>query len=427
MTIAAGSTVVASPSDGGTQYDTGPSNVSVTPSGTWNAGDLAVLIAARRSTDDFTMGNDGGQSWNAGTLRQSGTSGAVKVYWCRFNGTWSNNPSIVSIASATALISVVLGRAVPTSSTNTWALDVAESSHTFNAPTTPFDVTATGQTAVAASTITFAIFYSLDNNTWSLQSGGWTNLGNAQYRNSDPSAFRDQSLSIAYKVQTSAGATGNITNRQATLGGDAGVWIVEVFKEQSSGVTVASVGDALIHDGETSVTITGTSFGASQGAGTVIISPSDNIADGSAVAQTVTSWADTSIAFTADLSAFAYFTTLYAFVTNNGGSSNAAGFQIKREAWADISLTLKNLAGTAQASKSNIRYLVCPGDITQTPILSGTTEATDGSGIIALPTYVLTEGGALSPADEVWVMLAIDGASAALSPGTILKITPTYS
>lgn len=418
----------ANPSDGGTLYDAGPSAIIFpTPAGTVT-GDLIEFTVARRGTLDITMSGTGGQSWTAGTLRQTG-SHSVKKFWCRFNGTWVGNVTIATLATANLSVQGTMIAIIPTTGTNTWAIDVAETFATFNAPSgTPFGVSITGRTTLAASTITIATYSSLDKNTWALEAGSWANAGNAQYRQVDSSgASRNLSLSHAYLVRTSAGATGNVTNDQVTLGGDAGLKLITTYKEQSSGVTVASVGaDTRAHDGE-SVTISCTSAGASQGAGSVLVSPTDNVADGSAIAATITGWADTSITATLNLSSFAYDTNLYVFVKNNGGSSNAAGFVIQREARLNITLTLKTLVGVAQASKSNIRYRVCPTTINGTPLLSGTTETTDGSGVITIGTYTLVASDVIAPGDDVWLTVAIDGVSAALSPASTAKVSPTYS
>jgi hypothetical protein len=80
---------------------------------------------------------------------------------------------------------------------------------------------------------------------------------------------------------------------------------------------------------QANIVISGSTFGASQGAGAVIISPSDNVNDAGAVTQTVTSWADTSITFTAVRSSLAMGTNLYLFVRENGGSSNASGYIVQ--------------------------------------------------------------------------------------------------
>lgn len=104
--------------------------------------------------------------------------------------------------------------------------------------------------------------------------------------------------------------------------------------------------DEIIGQAE-STTLTGTNFEATQGTGTVKISPTDNIADVNAVVQTTTAWADTSVTFTADFTGtgIAEGGTGYVFVTNDSGQSNSAGFAITRQ---DLTApTLTGPAGTA--------------------------------------------------------------------------------
>jgi hypothetical protein len=90
-------------------------------------------------------------------------------------------------------------------------------------------------------------------------------------------------------------------------------------------VAIDSVSDATYTNGQTGIVITGSGFGASQGAGVVLISPTDDVTDVDAEAQTVTAWGDTSITFTAVRGSLAYNTTMYLFVKEDGGTSNAAG------------------------------------------------------------------------------------------------------
>lgn len=94
----------------------------------------------------------------------------------------------------------------------------------------------------------------------------------------------------------------------------------------TSAVTITDAGDETFQPGE-SITITGTTFGASQGSGKVYLSPTDSIADGSKVEQTVTSWGASSITITVAKGALLYGAA-YLFVQENGGVSNAAGYAV---------------------------------------------------------------------------------------------------
>lgn len=415
--------VASGPADGGAQ-SAGASR-ALTPPASMVTGDLVdVIVACRGATETLSVATTGGQTWNSETLRQ-GNGMAVRRFWCRFNGTWGANPAWVSGGLvATDPLSIFMSVWRPTTGTNTWAIDVAEDTNTFTGPVAPSDVTATGRTTLAANTVSIFTFVSLDENTWAIQTGGFTNAGTAQYRNSTGG---DLSLSTAYLIKTSAGATGSVTNRQLTLGGDAGRWLGVTFKEQGSGLTISNADDETYYNGESGVTITGTTFGAAKGAGFVKISPTDNIADGSAVTQPTSAWGDTSITLsTLDLSSFSYFTNLYLFVQSNAGASNSSGVVVQREARMYVRETLQNLAAAAIASVTNIRYRVSDATLNGTLLLSGLTEGTSGAGAIDIGPYTLTNGGDLSPGDDVWVVLAIEGASQATSQGTCVKITPDY-
>jgi hypothetical protein len=101
---------------------------------------------------------------------------------------------------------------------------------------------------------------------------------------------------------------------------------------QGAGVaaTITDAGDELYREGD-SVTITGTNFGASQGTGSVVISPTDDETDAAAVSQTVTAWADTSITITAVRGSLAVDTNLYLFVIPDTNDPNASGHVVQFE------------------------------------------------------------------------------------------------
>jgi hypothetical protein len=77
-----------------------------------------------------------------------------------------------------------------------------------------------------------------------------------------------------------------------------------------------------------SLTIGGRFFEAAQGSGSVVISPTDNVADGNAVTQSINSWADTSITITVVRGTLVYNTPQYLFVTGDAGGSSFRGVPI---------------------------------------------------------------------------------------------------
>lgn len=110
-------------------------------------------------------------------------------------------------------------------------------------------------------------------------------------------------------------------------------------------------GDDTVFEGQTSVQINGSGFGATQGTGSVTVSPTDDINDVNAVNPTVSTWSDTQIT----LSAVNFPTgvaeggTAYVFVTDDAAASNAAGHAITR---LDITAPLLS-AGTATGVTAN--------------------------------------------------------------------------
>lgn len=108
-------------------------------------------------------------------------------------------------------------------------------------------------------------------------------------------------------------------------------WGSTVFAVRYAGgapVVISDAGDESYTSGEAGVVITGTGFGITQGVGTVLISPTDDVTNVAAVAQTVTSWSDTAITFTAVQGALTLGATAYLFVKENAGLSNTSGWPV---------------------------------------------------------------------------------------------------
>ncbi|MDP2239016.1 MAG: LamG domain-containing protein [Burkholderiales bacterium] len=189
-------------------------------------GDLVVLIAnARESAQALAISNDGGQSWTSETANTVNTT--QRIFWARFNGTWAANPSVSFPAGANAT-TLVMHVFRPTSSFNTWALDVALTNNSFAAPGGARDVTIAGITTATNGALVLATWATTDDNSWGLQTAGWANAGDSQYRNLDGN---DSSQSAAYRIMPTAGASGNVVNRQTANGGDAGNSSILAFRE----------------------------------------------------------------------------------------------------------------------------------------------------------------------------------------------------
>ena len=210
--------------------------VAVIPPGGMQAGDLVVLVAnARETNQNLVISNAGGQTWTTEAANLTRTT--QRLFWARYNGTWAANPSVSFPGGANAT-TVAMHVFRPTLSVNTWAIDVALTNTNFAAPGGADDVTITGINTVTPGALVLATWVSIDNNTWGLQTAGWANAGAAQYRNGDGT---DASQSTAYRIMPAAGATGNVVNRQLTLGGDAGNSAIIAFREVPLPVSVVSI------------------------------------------------------------------------------------------------------------------------------------------------------------------------------------------
>jgi hypothetical protein len=237
----------SNPADNSTT--TSPNGIfSITPPASMQAGDLCVLTLISRATASpyqtlvQTMqpaGTDG-QAWTSLNL----SPGNLQIYYATFNGTWTQDPAGILrpqsrnimmgagfAMSTTSVTSGIFGCVLlvfrPTSTSNTWDVDVAATSSTYTAPANPYTVTRTGLTTVANNAVAIATFYSGDDNIWGTLSGAnWVQVG-SQYR-----VGSNMSTAYAYQIVATGGtATGNVSLNQTALGGDAGTTVIVAFKE----------------------------------------------------------------------------------------------------------------------------------------------------------------------------------------------------
>lgn len=216
----------STPADNGAN---GALTTTITPPGSMVAGDLVVVhVSNRTNSATWSVGLDGGQTWTAETAYIPATGAlGCRIFWCRYDGTWDVSPRFDCTASTgnTAIMHVFR----PDSGSKLWAIDVAQVTGQFAAPTTPFTVTITGRNTVAADTVTLACWSTFDDNTWNSLSGtGWAVTGSAQYRNTDGS---DTSSTFAhYLAAAAATAVPNVSKNQLTLGGDLGCTAIITWK-----------------------------------------------------------------------------------------------------------------------------------------------------------------------------------------------------
>jgi hypothetical protein len=226
------------PGDNSTQGGNVSSNLLISAAGALT-GDLVLVCSHYRGNATLTLGPESaGMTWNSLTqFNDTGNLCAVRWFWCRWNTAIynGNNPNFDVTSGSSAIAFSTVGHIFrPTTSGNLWAVDNAQASTSYAAPLTPFTVTITGITPANANTVAIAGWFSEDDNTWNSLSGtGWNVAGDPQYRNT---TGNDMSSSYAYKIQTSAAATGNVSKNQAALGGDAGATSIVSFYEYSSSI-----------------------------------------------------------------------------------------------------------------------------------------------------------------------------------------------
>ena len=199
----------STPGDNGSQAR---ATVAVMPPASMVAGDLVIMFTDNHNTtsDNLRISEPGGQGWNMVAELEDGATIISRMFYARFNGTWAANPSVTLTNAAVTPFSIVMLVFRPSAGSKFWVPDVGPNHASFAAPSSPFTVSITGITTVAPSTVSIALWTIAAPNTWGMLSGGgWSQSGLPfQYRNTNGSG---QSLAIAYKIQSAAAATGNVS------------------------------------------------------------------------------------------------------------------------------------------------------------------------------------------------------------------------
>lgn len=205
----------SNPADNGSLNSATP---AVSPPLDMEDGDLVLLIGQRRASNiTFNMSETGGQEWNALPVLTGTGNVSARIFWCRFNGTWTSDPSISM--GGTGGNTIIMHVFRPPSRGYAWDLDVDQAQTGSAAAAT---ITRTGVTTNNGSTITLASWFTADDNSWGnlndVSGTGWTVTGSSQYRNRQGT---DQSSTYAHLIRTTAGATGNVSKQQTANGNDA--------------------------------------------------------------------------------------------------------------------------------------------------------------------------------------------------------------
>lgn len=179
-------------------------------------------------------------------------------------------------------------------------------------------------------------------------------------------------------------------------------YAVALNAASEAGVTISSVSDTTLTHGQSGIVITLT--GASASGNTVIVSPTDDVEDALAVAQTITAEGTTEITFTADLDSFD-FGTLYLFVVNADSESNETGEVISRVIGsATLSATFIDQDDQPRTDLTNIKLSIWRGGtISGAPDQQITAETTDEAGLFETEIEV----GALEDGDKPFVVVEV--------------------
>jgi hypothetical protein len=236
-----------------------------------------------------------------------------------------------------------------------------------------------------------------------------------------PISTGQATLYMAYKIVN--GSTAAVSAQFTSGTARTSRILFSAVQGTASAVAITSINSGATYHNGNSVAVAGSGFGASQGTGRVVLSPTDDIDDVDAVEQTVTAWGASSITITVVRGDLDLETNLYLFVEANGGASNAAGFVTQISARAYIRETLIDLNGSAVTSLASIVMLVWrtgTGPSTGSPNPNEAfSVSTNGSGQIDQ----LITRGSLAINDPVWVAFFKNGTPARASAR---KVVPVY-
>jgi len=207
----------------------GPGPQAVTPPASMLTGDLVIMIGLNRSVnvDIFSVQLDG-QTWDTTSARLNSAANSAQMQWCKYNGTWSANPSMQSASGTTGLsVSMWVFRPRDGASHQWYVIGTIDTSR-YAAPSADSLATLTGKTTTVDSMIVFGFFDSGDDNAWAAGTAGWGDgtPGNG-LKNISGS---DLSLDFVYLIKNAAGASGNVSRKQIARGADAGgkmIWMMK--------------------------------------------------------------------------------------------------------------------------------------------------------------------------------------------------------
>jgi hypothetical protein len=218
---------------------TNASTVAITPPSSIMAADdfVVVYVAAEAAASAITITNAAatGQAWTTGA--DTNLNGMrFRIFYCKYSGSWSANPTFSWGTSTQYQAWMVVFRGVDT----TTAIDAGPNIAAFAAATNIL-IPANTLPTVTANAMVIASWHSVDNNTWALQTAGWSNPNNlTQWRHGGGSGgAAGSSSSIGYKVHA-AGGSEAVTNLQSAS--DAGIRSILALRPAPTRLTINNPG-----------------------------------------------------------------------------------------------------------------------------------------------------------------------------------------
>lgn len=200
--------------------------LDVTPPASMVRGQAVIIYAQSDSNPagTKTISNTGGQEWT-NIYDSTGVSAGFSIWWCKFNGVWSANPSVDfgAVTPDLTAASVIMHVFTATANRYRWMF---ESFHTY--ATSGNVVCTIGDTSISnVRTLALCSWITSDVNTWGNLTATWTVTGAAEYTVSGSG----QSSTYAHKFFTSSGTSGAISKEQLTNGPDNSLQTIIVFAE----------------------------------------------------------------------------------------------------------------------------------------------------------------------------------------------------
>ncbi len=336
----------------------GASRVVTLPTSSVEAGDMMVICmvinkASADIGDVLTTPTDWTKAGTQG-LPDTASTPRMYVYWIEVPGGGLGS-SVTITSSDTAIGHVAVAFAIQ--SADITALDVWATPNTGTGST----ITCPGATATNTGGLILR-FAACDDDDQSSQPSmsAHTNINWEEHA----SPTNGESIYCYVAVQPST----TIGTSTISIGSEQWGGITFVVAEGTPAPTITDVEtDEDFDDKDTALTITGTRYEATKGTGKVELASTSDYATATKILQTTTSWADTAIDFTADLSTLTPG-VLYLFVTNDS-DERSSGFAVTCH--RAVAFTLAASANIAASGEATTYQLTAPATKSTTDFDAG--------------------------------------------------------